>query len=69
MSIKTFQAISWITDPHKPANLVMLYFEEPDTHGHAFGPNSQTVKNLILKLDNITGYLHVIRLQFSANSQ
>lgn len=51
-------AISWITDPHKPANLVMLYFEEPDTHGHAFGPNSQTVKNLILKLDNITGYLH-----------
>ncbi|XP_066249961.1 bis(5'-adenosyl)-triphosphatase enpp4-like [Euwallacea similis] len=53
------QVISWITDPLKPANLVLLYFEEPDTHGHAFGPNSLTVKNLILQLDNITGYLHL----------
>ncbi|XP_050295199.1 ectonucleotide pyrophosphatase/phosphodiesterase family member 5-like [Anthonomus grandis grandis] len=51
-------AIEWITDPKKPANLVMLYFEEPDTHGHAFGPNSEIVKDLIHKLDNITGYLH-----------
>ncbi|KAL1517368.1 hypothetical protein ABEB36_001138 [Hypothenemus hampei] len=52
------QALAWIQDPFKPANLVMIYFEEPDTHGHAFGPNSPTVKNLIKKLDNITGYLH-----------
>ncbi|CAG9770684.1 unnamed protein product [Ceutorhynchus assimilis] len=50
--------ITWITDPNKPANLVMLYFEEPDTHGHAFGPNSPVVKDLIHKLDNITGYLN-----------
>ncbi|KAJ8977908.1 hypothetical protein NQ317_012409 [Molorchus minor] len=49
--------ISWITNPKKPANLVMLYFEEPDTHGHAFGPNSDTVKELIEQLDNITLYL------------
>ncbi|XP_018564085.1 bis(5'-adenosyl)-triphosphatase enpp4 isoform X2 [Anoplophora glabripennis] len=49
--------ISWITDPVKPANLVMLYFEEPDTHGHAFGPNSKTVRDLLVKLDNITLYL------------
>lgn len=37
----------------------MLYFEEPDTHGHAFGPNSVIIKDLLKKLDNITGYLHV----------
>ncbi|KAJ8954062.1 hypothetical protein NQ318_004367 [Aromia moschata] len=66
--IKTFQpdydwservktVISWITDDEKPANLVMLYFEEPDTHGHAFGPDSEIVNELIEKLDNITLYL------------
>lgn len=26
-----FQVISWITDPVKPANLVMFYIEQPDT--------------------------------------
>lgn len=52
------QVIKWILDPDKPANLVMLYFEEPDTHGHAFGPNSVIIKDLLEKLDNITGYLH-----------
>ncbi|KAH1002636.1 hypothetical protein HUJ04_008705 [Dendroctonus ponderosae] len=51
-------AISWILDPFRPANLVMLYFEEPDTHGHAFGPNSEVVRTQVHKLDNITGYLH-----------
>ncbi|XP_076272529.1 bis(5'-adenosyl)-triphosphatase enpp4-like isoform X2 [Rhynchophorus ferrugineus] len=52
------QTIKWILDPEKPANLIMLYFEEPDTHGHAFGPNSVIIKDLLAKLDNITGYLH-----------
>lgn len=46
-------------DPIKPANLIMLYFEEPDAHGHAFGTNSQVVKDLLVKLDNITLYLEV----------
>jgi hypothetical protein len=26
--------IDWLVHPKKPANLVMLYFEEPDTHAH-----------------------------------
>lgn len=56
---KKLQVITWITDPNKPANLVMVYFEEPDTHGHAFGPNSPTVLDLISKLDNITQYLQL----------
>ncbi|KAF5296168.1 hypothetical protein FQA39_LY12622 [Lamprigera yunnana] len=49
---------SWIEDPNKPANLVMAYFEEPDAHGHAFGPKSQQVHDMIQKLDNISMYLH-----------
>lgn len=37
----------------------MLYFEEPDTHAHIFGLDSNIVDNLIQKLDNITFYLEV----------
>ncbi|XP_060535663.1 bis(5'-adenosyl)-triphosphatase ENPP4-like [Cylas formicarius] len=49
--------VEWILNPEKPANLVMLYFEEPDNHDHAFGPSSATIKKMLKKLDNITGYL------------
>ncbi|GLV32097.1 hypothetical protein CBL_11947 [Carabus blaptoides fortunei] len=51
-------AMSWILDKTRPANLVMLYFEEPDTHGHVYGPESPVVYNLLQQLDNITQYLH-----------
>lgn len=37
----------------------MLYFEEPDTHGHVYGPESDTVFNLLKRLDNITRYIDV----------
>lgn len=36
----------------------MLYIEEPDAHGHAFGPESQTILNLLQQLDNVTQYMH-----------
>ncbi|CAL8123975.1 unnamed protein product [Orchesella dallaii] len=49
--------ISWITDDTKPANLVFLYFDEPDTHGHAFGPNRKETLEEISKVDNRTAYL------------
>ncbi|XP_049819733.1 ectonucleotide pyrophosphatase/phosphodiesterase family member 5-like isoform X2 [Aethina tumida] len=51
------KVISWITHPTHPANLVMVYFEEPDTHGHAYGPNSPVIMDLLQKLDNLTKYL------------
>ncbi|XP_022915908.1 bis(5'-adenosyl)-triphosphatase enpp4-like [Onthophagus taurus] len=51
-------AISWIMDPQYPANLVMLYIEEPDFHGHVYSPDSTVVENMIKKLDNVTQYLH-----------
>ncbi|XP_050501179.1 bis(5'-adenosyl)-triphosphatase enpp4-like isoform X2 [Diabrotica virgifera virgifera] len=49
--------ISWLMNPDKPANLVMFYVEEPDTHGHAYGPNAPEIKELLQKLDNLTAYL------------
>ncbi|CAG7668636.1 unnamed protein product [Allacma fusca] len=54
--------ISWITDPNKPANLVFLYCEEPDSEGHKYGPEGPQMINKIERMDNVTGYL-VDRLQ------
>lgn len=49
--------ITWITHPITPTNLVMLYFEEPDYMGHAYGPDSENVKNKLKELDDILNYL------------
>ncbi|XP_025835549.1 ectonucleotide pyrophosphatase/phosphodiesterase family member 5-like [Agrilus planipennis] len=35
----------------------MLYIEEPDSHAHAFGPDSPVIIELIKRLDNLTCYL------------
>ncbi|XP_059469473.1 bis(5'-adenosyl)-triphosphatase enpp4-like isoform X2 [Neocloeon triangulifer] len=49
--------MSWLTHPHNPANLVMLYMEEPDTHAHAFGSESAEVTEQIKNVDRYIGYL------------
>lgn len=51
-------AIDWFEHSGTPSNLVMLYFEEPDTTAHTFGPESAQVLSYIQKVDNITTYLH-----------
>lgn len=38
--------MSWFTDKKTPANLVMLYIEEPDSHGHVYGPDSPVARTL-----------------------
>nr|CAD7448526.1 unnamed protein product [Timema bartmani] len=38
--IRVDTVIGWILHRSTPANLVMLYFEEPDRRAHAFGPES-----------------------------
>lgn len=35
--------ISWFIDKRKPANLVMLYIEQPDSYAHVFSPESSVV--------------------------
>lgn len=41
-------ALSWFSNDKTPANLVMMYFEEPDEHAHAFGPDSAEASNALL---------------------
>ncbi|XP_069680356.1 ectonucleotide pyrophosphatase/phosphodiesterase family member 5-like [Periplaneta americana] len=50
-------ATDWFKHASTPANLVVLYFEEPDTTAHTFGPESPQVLSYIQKVDNITTYL------------
>jgi ectonucleotide pyrophosphatase/phosphodiesterase family member 5 len=52
------EVMSWVLNKKYPANLVMFYIEEPDTHAHAFGPESQKITDLIERLDKATEYLN-----------
>lgn len=49
--------ISWIKDEKRPANLVLAYFEEPDSTGHVTGDSSQEIRNQIVKADVTVKYL------------
>ncbi|XP_034245410.1 ectonucleotide pyrophosphatase/phosphodiesterase family member 5-like isoform X2 [Thrips palmi] len=49
--------MSWFTHKETPANLVMLYFEEPDFHGHAFGIDSLEVRDQVKRLDRSLDYI------------
>lgn len=48
---------SWLTDPHKPANFVSLYFDQPDDTAHRFGPWDKRTLDAVKAVDNIVGYL------------
>jgi ectonucleotide pyrophosphatase/phosphodiesterase family member 5 len=50
--------MGWVTNKTNPANLVMFYIEEPDTHAHAFGPDSQKITDFVERLDKATEYLY-----------
>ena len=38
-----------------PAQLGLLYFLEPDETGHAYGPLSKEVEDMVVKLDGLVG--------------
>lgn len=42
-STKVDTVIEWLTSEEMPASLVMLYFDEPDYHGHVYSPDSVEV--------------------------
>lgn len=50
-------AISWILDQEKPANLVMIYIEEPDKQSHALGVHTDEILQVLPKIDKLTQYL------------
>jgi hypothetical protein len=39
--------VKWFTDKY-PVNLGLLYFEEPDSYGHEFGPDSPQMNEMII---------------------
>ncbi|XP_071090219.1 glycerophosphocholine choline phosphodiesterase ENPP6-like [Haliotis cracherodii] len=47
--------VDWFKD--KDVSMATLYFPEPDSTGHIFGPNSQEVRNKVKDMDDILGYL------------
>jgi predicted AlkP superfamily pyrophosphatase or phosphodiesterase len=52
------KVLSWLDLAVKERpTLITLYFEEPDSQGHANGPNSSQVKDAIHKVDNALGNL------------
>ncbi|CAG9837258.1 unnamed protein product [Diabrotica balteata] len=54
---KVDTVISWLTDPVKPANLVMLYVEGIDYPSHVYGSNSTQFIEELKKLDTLTKYI------------
>ncbi|XP_031625464.1 ectonucleotide pyrophosphatase/phosphodiesterase family member 5-like isoform X2 [Contarinia nasturtii] len=49
--------IKWVTHEKTPANLVMMYFEEPDQTSHPYGPDSIQVTNAVASVDRVTQYI------------
>lgn len=48
--------ISWLNLPEKNRpHLIMFYFHEPDGVGHQYGPDSDELKDYIIKLDHYLG--------------
>uniref|UniRef100_T1JIG3 Integrin alpha third immunoglobulin-like domain-containing protein n=1 Tax=Strigamia maritima TaxID=126957 RepID=T1JIG3_STRMM len=53
-------AIDWLTK--KNLNFVAVYFEQPDGEGHAFGPESVQVGNMVEIMDNIVGDIFTAKI-------
>ncbi|XP_068387832.1 ectonucleotide pyrophosphatase/phosphodiesterase family member 7 [Eschrichtius robustus] len=47
--------MKWFTD--EGLDLVTLYFGEPDSTGHKYGPESQQRKEMVMQVDRTVGYL------------
>lgn len=48
--------MDWILHKETPANLVFLYFNEPDSAGHKYGPDSKEVNEKLKEINNVTEY-------------
>ena len=54
------------TDVKKPS-LILAYFHEPDSTGHAHGPDSAEVKQSVIDMDGVLGQLLDVVEMFGAN--
>ena len=48
--------VKWLTENPRP-RFIALYFEEPDTAGHKYGPDSKGTLDAVEKVDKIAGLL------------
>lgn len=46
--------VQWLS---ADTDFAMLYFHEPDSTGHKYGPNSTEVKTMVEKMDTLLGYV------------
>ncbi|ELT97397.1 hypothetical protein CAPTEDRAFT_53527, partial [Capitella teleta] len=51
------ELVAWFVDEAAPINLGLLYINEPDLHGHKWGPTSPKLMKLVSELDALVGYL------------
>lgn len=49
--------LEWFNINIEPANLILAYFDEPDSTAHNFGPFSPQVIGMLKKLDDSVAYL------------
>jgi len=49
--------IEWMTHPTKPANMVFLYYNEPDSAGHSYGTDDDRTIEIIKQSDERAGEL------------
>uniref|UniRef100_A0AB33JNT9 Ectonucleotide pyrophosphatase/phosphodiesterase n=1 Tax=Prevotella sp. GTC17262 TaxID=3236797 RepID=A0AB33JNT9_9BACT len=49
--------------------LIMTYFEQPDAHGHHFGPHSKKTRQVVMQTDTLMGLLYrgIQQLPFAAD--
>uniref|UniRef100_T1EGT4 Extracellular Endonuclease subunit A domain-containing protein n=1 Tax=Helobdella robusta TaxID=6412 RepID=T1EGT4_HELRO len=52
---RLIQLLEWFTDEESPINFGMVYFNEPDSTGHEYGPNSTEIAKKIIELDKLLG--------------
>ena len=50
-------AINWLSNDSFNIDFAMVYFHEPGSTGHKFGPYSSQVRNKVSEMDGILGYL------------
>jgi hypothetical protein len=63
--VRVNTVVDWITKaPNGSADLVMMYFNQPDHDNHAYGPGSVEVTNAIVSMDFFFGQL-ISKLQNS----
>ena len=53
--VRASTVAGWFTQEKRPINFGLMYYHEPDVTGHAHGPNSAEMVDMIVTLDRYVG--------------